>query len=85
MPSDTMNPIQRENDRKDVEESDTKGRKQLWQWIRIHHPRQMWSLSNHIPWLMDEGAALKLIYTDFTKAFDTLQSEFSLAKLIQIG
>lgn len=34
---------------------------------------------------MDEGAALKLIYTDFTKAFDTLQSEFSLAKLIQIG
>lgn len=43
------------------------------------------TLLNHLTGLMDEGAALKLICTDFTKAFDTLQSEFSLAKLIQIG
>lgn len=48
-------------------------------------PENVITLLNRITRLMDEGNALKVIYMDFTKAFDTLLHEFPLAKLIQIG
>lgn len=69
-----------------MEDNGAQSRRQLWGWIKDKSfQTNAITLLNRITRLMDEGNALKVIYMDFTKAFDTLLHEFPLAKLIQIG